>query len=474
MEKADTLENVYKTLDPKPLESPDEIKAYYRKELNEVRGRDVAARMKLGLRRAARGQSYKALLMGHAGVGKSTELTRLMADMADLYQPIRFSVSRQLDPVSFQPFDVLLLMVSEIAERTAAPRERGGAGAPPPDAMLQKVWDWFVQEKSTRIERNAAEIALSAGAGVAGESLWAKTLGLFAQIKGEMKFASQRERQLVDYRLSRLDQLIDAANQLMRACNDALYKECGQEWLFLGEDFDKAGVSPECTEKLFVSYANALRDLDCHFIFTIPISLGYSSKADSLPTGVREMLPDTQVFDQQHEPDARGRDALRKVLEARLAPDLFAAGQMDRLIVASGGNLRNLFKLSAEAADNAILRGAGARGPIKAQDVNPAIAMLRTDYERRLGQSPYDVELVAGKPEPIPYDKKAERLLTVYEGKAESQVPDAVLYALLRARAVQEFNGKRWFGVHPLVVDILAAQQKFPTTPDGKIKGGSE
>jgi hypothetical protein len=29
----------------------------------------------------------------------------------------------------------------------------------------------------------------------------------------------------------------------------------------------------------------------------------------------------------------------------------------------------------------------------------------------------------------------------------------------LNARSIQEFNGQRWFGVHPLVVDILVGQK---------------
>ena len=52
-------------------------------------------------------------------------------------------------------------------------------------------------------------------------------------------------------------------------------------------------------------------------------------------------------------------------------------------------------------------------------------------------------------------------------------MPDPVLYALLRSRAVQEFNGERWFGIHPLVVDILAKQNKIPPAA-GRIPGGTE
>jgi len=48
------------------------------------------------------------------------------------------------------------------------------------------------------------------------------------------------------------------------------------------------------------------------------------------------------------------------------------------------------------------------------------------------------------------------------------------IYFLLRSRAVLEFNGKGWFGVHPLVVDILADQGRIERDATGKVPGGSE
>ncbi len=85
--------------------------------------------MSLGLKRAHGNVSYKALLMGHSGVGKSTELTRLEERLTGKYQAIRFRAPEHLDPISFEPFDVLLLMMIEVAERTAQAKEAGGAGA---------------------------------------------------------------------------------------------------------------------------------------------------------------------------------------------------------------------------------------------------------------------------------------------------------------------------------------------------------
>ena len=76
---ATTLEEIHQTLLPEPLETVEEIDAFYKEELNHIRGDDKIQRLQLGLKRAFESRSfYKACLMGHQGVGKSTELTRLV------------------------------------------------------------------------------------------------------------------------------------------------------------------------------------------------------------------------------------------------------------------------------------------------------------------------------------------------------------------------------------------------------------
>ena len=472
--RADKLEDAYRTLSPAPLVGRAEFEAFYRTKINAVRGDDLVARMALGLRRAWGGLSYKALLMGHAGVGKSTEMTRLTREVETKYRPIRFSVTEQLDPISFQPFDVLLLMLIEVIERTAKPLAEGGAGQKLSDDRLREIYDWFAVETETAKRATQAGMEASAGIGVTGDSWWAKTLGLFGSIKGEFKYASTRETTTIHYRLSRLDTLLQTANRALAECNKLLRKAADREWLFLGEDFDKAGVAPRKTEDFFITYSNVLRQLDTHFIFNIPIALGYSHKAVALPIPQNSIfnVPDIMVFKPDHTAHREGRAAVEEVLEARLDPGLFAPAQMERLIVACGGNLRNLFAMTSHAADTALLRGASL---IEAQDVTPAIRQLRNDYERRLGESVDDIDVAPdGKLQPIPYEKKAARLLKIYNGDPEAKMADPILYSLLRSRAVQEFNGERWFGVHPLVVDILASQGRFSApAPGGSVPGGT-
>jgi hypothetical protein len=461
LQRATSLDDAYKTLSPEPLLTKEELDTFYRDQVNQVRGDDKVARFALALNRSFGGSYYKAFLIGHPGVGKSTELTRLIQRVDEKFCAIRFSATSALDPVNFKPFDILLLMMAEVAERTARPATEGGAGVAPSDNRLQEIWDWFAAEKKVFVESTYIGTEAAVGGGVTADSWWAKALGLFGSMKGEMKYAADRKKEIVEYRLSRLSTLIGLANRLLDDCNELLRAISQKEWLFVAEDFDKPGIPVAQVEDLFLTYANIFKDLRTHLIFSIPVGLGYSQRAGQLPFGNDRLItiPDTPVFYSDHTEHVAGREALRSVLEARIAPDLFEDGQMTRLLIASGGNLRDLFSLVSQAADNALLRQPpGIK--ISPPDAEAAIDNLRIEYRRRLGDSPYDGER-------IPYEEKAKRLVAIYSSEPSAVILDAVLYSLLRSRAVQEFNGKGWFGIHPLVVDILKSQNRLPPSAAG-------
>ncbi|MEL7359925.1 MAG: hypothetical protein AAFV85_08290 [Cyanobacteria bacterium J06634_6] len=455
LDKATQLESVYKSLRPEPLLTLEQLQAFYTEEINAVRGGDKMQRLKLGLQRAYNDRiHFKACVMGHRGVGKSTEISRLITQVADKFQPIRFSAVDVLDPGSFKPLDVLLVMMMEVTKQTARPIREGGADHRPSDRRLQEIWDWFATEKETRELAQQAGMRLEAGAGVSEDSLWQKVLGLFATLKGEIKFASARKQEVVSYRITRLDTLIELANRLLDECNLLLRKATGKQWLFVGEDFDRAGIPSTQIEDLFITYANIFQELRSHLVFTLPISLYYSEKAARLPFSGHQsfVIPDTPMFDAAHQHNERGQGAIEKALSTRMDLGLFEPGCLPRLIVASGGNLRNLFDLVNYAADGATIRGGALIGET---DADAAIVNLRSDYERRLGQSPYD-------PREVAYTDKVALLVRIYNGEKDAQMTNPALYSLLNARAVQEFNGQRWFGVHPLVVDILVGQKHLP------------
>ncbi|MFA9202036.1 MAG: hypothetical protein ACEQSC_00595, partial [Candidatus Nanopelagicaceae bacterium] len=427
---AQSLPEVYRTLQPDPLTSPEELKAFYYDGLNQVRGGDKVQRLAQGLNRDHGVTSFKAFFMGHQGVGKSTELSRLGLQVADKFQIIRFSALNNLDPRNFKSLDIILTMIVDVAERTNQLLNKT-----PSEIRLREIWDWFATEKDTREQANSKALTIEGGAGVKADSWWGQILGLFATLKSEMKFAQNRKKEIIEYRFNRLPALIEIANRILDECNELLREDRGQEWLFIGEDFDKSAIPRPLIEDLFINNADVFRKLRVHMILTLPLSLYYSGRAVELPFANDRcfVLPDTHVFYQDHQPNTSGQSAIAELLAARMLPTLFEPDQMARLILASGGNLRNLFTLTSYAADTAALRAATAIG---ASDVHEAIENLRNEYQRRLGASPYDRDVIT-------YQDKSDQLLKIYHGEQQDQIPNAVVYSLLESRAVQEFNGER-------------------------------
>jgi len=449
MIKAQRIQDIYKAFDPAPLTSPSELHDFYVDDLNALRGSDKIKALALELKRQHSRGFYKAFVMGHAGVGISTELSRLEQAVRAQFRTFRLSANTDLDPVNFKPFDVILRVALGLAEETAKPVKEGGAGSPLPEALTRDLLDWFAVEKTT--VKTGYDVTVKADAGIKppAAALWEKLLGLNAALKLEAKRSSGRSKELVEYREKNVGQLIDLANKVIHDCNDRLRTVTRREWLVIGDDFDKPGIPEERISEFFITYGNILSDLVCHMIVDIPIGLGHSSRANQLPATFDGPFnfPDTPVYQKNHTPHGPGRAALHRVIEQRMDPLLFEDGQQERLIVASGGNLRDLFSLIITASTNAELREDNP-AHITMADVDPAIAELRKEYRDHLGETAYDVE----KPT---LGAKLDKLAAIYLGKPEAELHDPALYSLLHARAVQEFNGLSWFGVHPLTVDFL-------------------
>ena len=151
--KETCLSDVYKTVSPEPLMDHQKLEAFYRPEIVEIRG-DVIARMKTRLLRAQKEIPFKAFLMGHPGVGKSSALTWLIQDVKNCFQTIRFSAKEQLDLVNFKAFDVLLLTITELAIQCAKPKNEGGSGERVDEKLLRKLLDWFSTTETSTTKRN--------------------------------------------------------------------------------------------------------------------------------------------------------------------------------------------------------------------------------------------------------------------------------------------------------------------------------
>lgn len=173
-----SLNDLHLTLRPDPLINKEDLDKFYRGEVNNVRGEDTVARLSRKLQQAFGSVPFKTFVMGHPGVGKSTELSRLLFRVKDQQRGIRLSVANELNPASFKIFDVLLLMMIRIIEETKSVSP----------AILQQllsqqlfgqIEQWFGTEVRRKETKQAIGGSVEAGAGVKEGSLLAGLLGLF-------------------------------------------------------------------------------------------------------------------------------------------------------------------------------------------------------------------------------------------------------------------------------------------------------
>jgi hypothetical protein len=202
--------------------------------------------------------------------------------------------------------------------------------------------------------------------------------------------------------------------------------------------------------------------LKCHLLFVIPVGLAYTEDAEKMPFGPQRqfMIPDIAVYTRgEHQPDEKGLGALMDVVYRRIETALLDETLARSLAIASGGNLRDLFELLGRAGIAAEARQAAR---IERPDALEAVQALRSSYRFRLGESDY------GGPDAIPIQTKMDKLADVYRGTPGAQIPDKTLYVLLRQRMVLQYNGNVWFGVHPVVVDVLKDTESIkPDEPGG-------
>lgn len=457
-EPAETLADLTSTMSLEPLIGDYEFEAFYRGEdkIKKVRGQDAVAYMKVGLERKTTDPFYKVFLMGRSGVGKSTEVTRLLREVKDKYVGIRFSVRKDLDPKNFAPFDVILLMMILLCEET-----KKITGKDPQKQLVADLLGWYADEKEAVTTEIKSGFDAAAGIDTKG-SWWDKAVGAFVSLKGSLSYSASRKQESVAYKLTRITPLVETANAIMRNCRSLLYEHSKKDWLFIGEEFDKFGVPPEKTIDLFLVHGNSIfQDLDTNLIFNMPLALAFGSRNNELPTLAKQVIFDTPVFTKEREANKDGMEFAREVVHARANADLFGTYQLDRLIVASGANLRDLFSMITEAALDARVEGSTT---IETPHVDTVISKWIYLFKSKLGTTQYDTVKVENQ-------LKIDRLKSLYEGQdPTAELGDDVLGILLQANAVQEFNTQHWFALHPLMVRVMQDMNQLPLDALGGAK----
>lgn len=356
------------------------------------------------------------LLAGYRGAGKTTELLRLCRVLdRDVYVPVYWDIEDYFNtelPLEEGAFFIgLAAGFVDNCEGAGIPKEK----------LIDRIRGFF-----NRIEVDSSAV-LDTSAGPA-------SFNIKAALQDDTSFRNQVKKALSSNR-RRFKEEIHA---FFDAMVDAMPE--GKIPVFIVDSLDhyrgRTGTFDEVresVESLFSVYSSELALPRMHVIYTVPVYVK--------PIGWgRQIWPvlNVKVRERDGSDCREGIDLLRRVL-ARRAPDgdpeRLLGNQVDRVIRASGGLFRDLFRLVS-----ALLLKDG-RLPVSVTEINGVERQQRSHIATGLSEEQWEILATV---------KKTHQLRAPREHLAEAWTLQALGYVLCYR------NGEvDWFGVHPLLEPLV-------------------
>jgi energy-coupling factor transporter ATP-binding protein EcfA2 len=444
------LRRFFEATDPSKtlvVNQPEDRKYYI--DFSSVRGGDVITKLKQKITYFKPNDPTCQLFTGHIGCGKSTELLRLQGQLeADSFHVIYFESSEDLEMTDVDIGDVLLA----IARRVSQSLEKINIAEPRKlKELLQGAWN-VLNSEVTGVKLkvpNLGDVGFSAE-----KEKYSLSLGI-GEITSKAKSDSTLRERLNQYLAPQKVKLLAAINQELLEPAIIQLKQQGKKGLVvIVDNLDRIDnrVKPwgrTQQEYLFVDQAESLNKLNCHVVYTMPLSLKFSNDYGMLTQRfddpkvlpmVPVKLPDGSIHEQ-------GMALMRDMVLARAFPDLNSVDRLskiseifdnemtlDRLCIASGGHVRDLLKL-----------------------LNTCI------------QEEMTLPLTRGTLETVIIGRRNEMVLPISDDewqllhrvKENKRVSDDVGYQkLIRSRFVFEYrdNGEFWFDVNPILAEARELQ----------------
>lgn len=283
------------------------------------------------------------LFTGHIGCGKSTELLRLKTELeAQNYHVVYFESSEELDMEDIDITDILLLTARKIAE------------------SLDEVQIHIRPPYFSRLFREIKELMLTEIDLAAGAEF---KVGL-AKITAKTKQSVSARAKLRGYLEARTDTISDSINEEIFEPAVRELKGMGKAGLVvIVDNLDRIHNRPKPSgrnqpEYIFIDRGDQLKKLNCHLLYTLPLTLLFSNDASELNSrfGAKpknlSMVPIQSRELNSCEP---GLKLLRQAVMARAFPDMSPEDRLskiglvfenpemlNRLCMISGGHVRNL------------------------------------------------------------------------------------------------------------------------------------
>ncbi|MEQ8466374.1 P-loop NTPase fold protein [Coleofasciculus sp. E1-EBD-02] len=287
------------------------------------------------------------LFTGHIGCGKSTELRRLQADLeAQGFHVVYFESTQDLDMADVDISDILLAIIRQVTESLAE------VGIQLKPRYFADRWQEMVDFLQTPLELSAeANLPLPMKLG---------------KITAKTKASPSLRSRLRQYLEPRTSGILESLNEeILARANQELQHQGKKGLVVIVDNLDRVedrrndGGRTQ-PEYLFVDRGEQLRRLNCHLVYTIPLTLMFSNDYQALTNrfggGVApRVLPMVSVRSRDGQDNQAGMALFRQLVLARAFPEIEPEARLDlvtqvfdssetldRLCRVSGGHVRNL------------------------------------------------------------------------------------------------------------------------------------
>lgn len=420
----------------------------YVPNLHGVAAEDVIALLQREILRSS-DEGHLYYFSGQRGTGKSTELKRL-ASMLNGQAGVRAYIVDALEYISdTHPLDALtLLLITAVAfaDRLASPDGLGGDAPEREEGLLTR----FVQWLDTEVEISGVTVG-----------------GVKAEFRNQQQSIVQRLR---DFDMNRQERVMADCRRYIGEMADAVRRKwgCGKVMLAIDSLERLRGIGSEATEmfdrvvRVFDGSIGQLRIPGLHMVYAVPPYLPYLTNVKVL---VRLfMLASVRVCrtpgDGRRQPREAGIHAMREVVQRRCARwrELVSEPAMDRLILASGGDLRQLLRrLLLDTLDEAYFQL--DRLPLRADD--PVLDVVLRRHGKELANMVVGDEYPLLKGIADSNDLKLNR---------REDLPVAAHFFNLRV-VLNYRNGEEWLDLNPLLWDLIDHWE--PAKPGGAVEAAA-
>ena len=437
----------YKAINPsKTLVYSEEESRQYYIDFSSVRGGQIINKLKNRIVNLSPDDPTCSLFSGHIGCGKSTELKRLQQELeTEGFYVVYIESSQYLEMADVDIIDVLMVIAQQITESLKDISINNPKGF---RRLLGQVKDVLTTDVEVAAKTN---IPMMGDLTIDSEekSLKLNTLGI-GEITVKAKNDAKLREKLNQYLGPQKTELLRLINkELLEPAIEQLRSKNLKGLVVIVDNLEKIpntikSFGKPQQEYLYIDQGEILSQLNCHMIYTMPLSLKFSNEFGNLTQRFKspEILPMVSIKLKNGDDCEQGLNLLKQMVLARKYPQLSPEERLDcclelfddetsldRLCRASGGHVRDLLQLLSSWLEEEM-----------------ELPLTRETLEDVIVSKCDEMNLCIS-------DREWELLKEVQESK---KVRDEEGYQkLIHSRMVFEYKEKRrsWFDINPILLE---------------------